>query len=109
MSATPFITVLRSLNYNHLVEDFTDEIVTAYDSMKLPRIEIRLKAMSESFDNQLATAKNLNEYAKTDSLKILSEKIKQINEFSISQYENRAFKEEETTENQKEEIQTENV
>ena len=104
MSASPFITVLRSLNYNHLVEDFSDEIVQKYDSMKLPRIEIRLKAMSESFDNQVTAAKNINEYAKTDSLKALSEKIKQIVEFSDSQYENRAFKPEtvETTD----EIQT---
>ena len=92
MSTSPFVTVMRSLNYTHIVEGFSDDLVEAYDSMKLPRIEIRLKAISESFDKQVETAKNINNFSKTDSIKQLSEKLNEINKFSETRYESRAFK-----------------
>ena len=95
MSTSPFVTVLRSLNYSHVVENFSNDVVDSLDNMKLPRIEIRMKAMIEAFDKQLDSAKKVNEYSKTDNVKVLSDKLKEINELCGSFYENRAFKEEE--------------
>jgi hypothetical protein len=97
MSVSPFVTALRSLNHVHLVEGFSKELIIAYDTMKLPRIEKRIKAMNSSFDNNVTTAKATNEFATAEKLKELSEKIKEISDFSAKRYSGRVFKNESAT------------
>lgn len=92
MSTSPFVTALRSLNYSHVVENFSGDLVNAYDTMKLPRIEKRIKAMNNSFDNQVKVAKVTNEFAASNSIKELTEKIKEIRDFSAVRYSGRVFK-----------------
>ena len=92
MSNSPFISVLRSLNYTTIVSGLSDNLVSAYDSMKLPKMKTRMDSLNESLDKQIDCVKSIEEFDKSNKITNLDEMIKQIIDFSEQKYENREFK-----------------
>lgn len=92
MSSSPFITLLRSLNYTSIVHGLADNLVDTYDGMKLPKMETKIKSISESFDKQTEQAKYIGEFNKENSLAELTEIMKDINKFCEEKFQNRKFK-----------------
>ena len=91
MSSSPFISILRSLNYTNIVSGLSDNLVSSYDSMKLPKMKTRMDNLNNSINKQLECVNAIQEFAKSNKVAQLDEMLKEIISYSEQKYENREF------------------
>ena len=81
MSNSPFIGILRSLNYTNIVSGLSDNIVSSYDGMKLPKMANRIHSLEDSLTQQISSCEQVLKFSNSNNLSNLDSMIKEINSF----------------------------
>lgn len=88
------IDITRTANFSHQVAEYSETLASTYDSMKLDRMKARLYNMNRRLNENIATAKALNELKESDKIPDFSEKLKELGDLGTVRYSGRHFKEE---------------